>query len=70
MIHGDELDGLLIARELVRTLDPSTLKGTVRILGVANPLAMEGITRNTPIDMLDMNRLFPGLSQFFGELAQ
>ena len=60
MIHGDELDGLLIARELVRTLDPSTISGSVRILGVANPLAMEGITRNTPIDMLDMNRLFPG----------
>ena len=60
MIHGDELDGLLIARELVRTLDPSTMRGSVRILGVANPLAMEGITRNTPIDMLDMNRLFPG----------
>ena len=60
MIHGDELDGLLIARELVRALDPSTLRGSVSILGVANPLAMEGITRNTPIDMLDMNRLFPG----------
>jgi predicted deacylase len=60
MIHGDELDGLLIARALVRMLDPSALKGTIRILGVANPLAMEGITRNTPIDMLDMNRLFPG----------
>ena len=51
MIHGDELDGLLIARELVCTLDPSTINGSVRILGVANPLAMEGITRNTPIDM-------------------
>lgn len=60
MIHGDELDGLLIARELQRTLDPATLHGAVWILGVANPLAMEGITRNTPIDMLDMNRLFPG----------
>jgi len=60
MIHGDELDGLLIAPELVRTLDPSTINGSVRILGVANPLAMEGTTRNTPIDMLDMNRLFPG----------
>lgn len=60
MIHGDELDGLLIARELVRTLDPTSMRGTVRILGVANPLAMEGITRNTPIDMLDMNRQFPG----------
>jgi predicted deacylase len=60
MIHGDELDGLLIARELVRTLDPSAMRGSVHILGVANPLAMEGITRNTPVDMLDMNRLFPG----------
>ncbi|HEX6942835.1 MAG TPA: M14 family metallopeptidase, partial [Gemmatimonadaceae bacterium] len=52
-----------IARELVRSLDPSTIRGSVRILGVANPLAMEGITRNTPIDMLDMNRLFPGSSE-------
>ena len=60
MIHGDELDGLLITRELVRTLDPGAIKGSVWILGVANPLAMEGITRHTPIDMLDMNRLFPG----------
>jgi predicted deacylase len=32
MIHGDELDGLLIARELVRTLDPSALRGSVWIL--------------------------------------
>lgn len=60
MIHGDELDGLLIARELNRVLDPATLRGSVWILGVANPLAAEAITRNTPVDMLDMNRLFPG----------
>ncbi len=61
MIHGDELDGLLIARELVQLLDPSRMRGSVSILGVANPLAMEGISRNTPIDMLDMNRQFPGV---------
>lgn len=60
MIHGDELDGLLIARELVQAIDPRTLRGAVWILGVANPLAMEGVSRNTPTDMLDMNRLFPG----------
>ena len=29
MIHGDELDGLLIARELVQSLDPSDLRGSV-----------------------------------------
>jgi predicted deacylase len=60
MIHGDELDGLLIVRELWRTLDPTQLSGSLWLIPVANPLAMEAVTRNTPIDMLDMNRLFPG----------
>ncbi|MFN8061739.1 MAG: succinylglutamate desuccinylase/aspartoacylase family protein [Vicinamibacterales bacterium] len=60
MVHGDELDGLLIVRELWRTLDPAALRGSVWLMPVANPLAMEAISRNTPIDMLDMNRVFPG----------
>lgn len=60
MIHGDELDGLLIARELLRSVDPARLSGSLWILPVANPLAMEAIARNTPTDALDMNRLFPG----------
>jgi uncharacterized protein len=60
MIHGDELDGLLIVRELWRTVDPAELSGSLWLMPVANPLAMEAISRNTPIDMLDMNRLFPG----------
>jgi predicted deacylase len=60
VVHGDELDGLMIARELARALEPAQLAGSVWILPVANPLAMEGVSRNTPIDMLDMNRLFPG----------
>lgn len=60
LIHGDEFDGLLIAREVLSTLDPANMRGSVWILGVANPLALEGLSRNTPIDMLDMNRLFPG----------
>ena len=60
MIHGDEIEGLLILRELWRTIDAKELRGSLWLLPVANPLAMEAITRNTPIDMLDMNRLFPG----------
>jgi predicted deacylase len=60
LIHGDEFDGWLIAREVCEQLDPATLHGAVWILGVANPLALEGNSRNTPVDMLDMNRLFPG----------
>lgn len=60
MIHGDEIDGLLILRELWRSIDPADLRGSLWLLPVANPLAMEAIARNTPVDMLDMNRLFPG----------
>ena len=60
MVHGDELDGLLVTRELWRTVDPSELAGELWLLPVANPLAMEAVSRNTPIDMLDMNRVFPG----------
>lgn len=61
MVHGDEFDGLAIARELFETLQPAEMRGEVWILGVANPLAMEAVSRNTPLDMLDMNRVFPGL---------
>jgi predicted deacylase len=60
MIHGDEIDGLLIVRELWRTIEPDELSGSVWLMPVANPLAMEALTRNTPVDMLDLNRLFPG----------
>ena len=60
MVHGDEIEGLLIVRELWRTIDASELAGSLWLMPVANPLAMEAISRNTPIDMLDMNRLFPG----------
>jgi predicted deacylase len=60
MIHGDEIEGLLIVRELWRTITPEALSGSLWLMPVANPLAMEAMSRNTPIDMLDMNRQFPG----------
>ncbi|MCC6317278.1 MAG: succinylglutamate desuccinylase/aspartoacylase family protein [Gemmatimonadaceae bacterium] len=60
MIHGDELDGWLIIREFLRAMDEGLLRGSLRLLPVANPLGMEAIARNTPTDTLDMNRLFPG----------
>jgi len=60
MIHGDEIEGLLIVRELWRSIDAAQLRGSLWLLPVANPLAMEAISRNTPVDMLDMNRQFPG----------
>lgn len=62
MIHGDEIEGLLILRELWQSIDPASVTGTLWMAPVVNPLAFEAISRNTPIDMLDLNRNFPGAS--------
>jgi hypothetical protein len=60
MVHGDEIEGLLILRELWRAIDAANVTGTLWLVPVVNPLAFEAISRNTPIDMLDLNRNFPG----------
>jgi predicted deacylase len=59
-IHGDEIIAVQVIRELWESLDPDTVTGSIWFMPVANPLAFEALTRNTPIDMLDLNRNFPG----------
>lgn len=59
-IHGDEIPPLEVVRRVVGELDPGELRGTLRVMPVANPLALEGITRHTPQDMQNLNRVFPG----------
>ncbi len=59
-IHGDEYLPVEVVRRLVTGLDPQSLRGTVLAVPVANPLAFEAQTRNTPIDMVNLNRIFPG----------
>lgn len=60
LMHGDEPLPNVIIRRLLTELDPVKLKGTVLMLPVANPLAYEALSRNTPLDMTNMNRSFPG----------
>ena len=60
VIHGDEIIGSEIIRRVYNRLDESELSGTVKLLPVANPLAFESLTRNTPLDMNNLNRVFPG----------
>ncbi|MEH7346511.1 M14 family metallopeptidase [Bacillus sp. JJ1532] len=60
LVHGDEIIGAEIIRRVYNRLDESNLSGVVKLLPVANPLAFESMTRNTPLDMNNMNRLFPG----------
>lgn len=59
-VHGDEIVGIQIIRELWNLLAKEELNGSVWLMPIANPLAFEYLTRNTPLDMLDMNRTFPG----------
>lgn len=60
LIHGDEPLPNVILHRVLTELDPARLKGTVLIMPVANPLAYEYLSRNTPLDMTNMNRIFPG----------
>jgi predicted deacylase len=60
-MHGDEPLGVEVLRRLAGHLrDCEELHGTVVLLPVANPLAYERNTRHTPLDHLNLNRLFPG----------
>lgn len=59
-IHGDEVIGSEIIRRVYEFVDEEQLAGTLLLLPVANPMAFEGLSRNTPMDMNNLNRLFPG----------
>lgn len=63
--HGYEICQISVVRELVETLNPEDMKGTLILIPVANPIAFEMGTRGTWIDALwgdsgNMNRLWPG----------
>ncbi len=60
-VHGDEGPwGAWAIRKLLDTTNLDELKGTLRVIPVANPLAMQADKRNAPLDTLDLNRVFPG----------
>jgi predicted deacylase len=59
-IHGDEYLPMEVVRQVVTGIDPSSLHGSVLAIPVMNPLAFESQTRNTPHDMVNLNRVFPG----------
>jgi len=59
-IHGEEAVGVEIVYRFLAETDLSDLAGRLLVLPVANPFSYAGITRNTPIDMTNLNRIFPG----------
>ncbi len=71
-IHGDELDGQYIIFELIRhiKMHEDKLKGIIDIYPCVNPLGLDSGYRGIPMFDLDMNRVFPGMSNgAFAEYA-
>jgi N2-acetyl-L-2,4-diaminobutanoate deacetylase len=58
--HGNELEGPLVARRLIEWLPQAQTSGRIIVLPVLNPLAVQAWSRNTPLDGLNLNRVFPG----------
>ena len=59
-IHGDEPIGIEIIRRLLEELEAETFDGEIVALPVANAYAFAALTRSTPIDSANLNRVFPG----------
>lgn len=63
--HGDEGPWAALAIRSVLDLPKSVLRGKLRVIFTANPLAAEANTRNAPIDSpncIDLDGIFPGTS--------
>lgn len=60
-VHGDEIIGAEILRRFFGRLNEEKLSGTILLLPVANPLAFENLVRSSPLDMNNLNRVFPGM---------
>jgi len=59
-IHGDEPLGIEIVRRLLTELEGETFGGEIVALPVANAYAFAALTRSTPGDAANLNRVFPG----------
>jgi predicted deacylase len=59
-VHGDEPEGISAVFELSRELDPRSFQGRLILVPIANPPAFAANQRRSPIDSIDLNRVFPG----------
>ncbi len=58
-VHGDELNGVEIVRQVLESLDPAGVSGTLLGVPVANIHGFRRSSRYLP-DRRDLNRYFPG----------
>ncbi|PSP74717.1 deacylase [Halobacteriales archaeon QS_3_64_16] len=62
-IHGDEVTPLAVAQDLLRSLSPGALRGTLVCLPVLNPAGLRTTSRRSPYHHDDPNRYFPALDR-------
>ena len=58
-VHGNEINGVEMVRQLRTAVDPKRLAGTLILVVIANPIAFLNMARDLP-DGRDLNRFFPG----------
>lgn len=58
--HGDEYEGPVALLDLALHLEPSDIEGRVIIVPAFNFPAFKAASRVSPIDQLNLNRIFPG----------
>ncbi|MER9146939.1 succinylglutamate desuccinylase/aspartoacylase family protein [Mesorhizobium sp. M0871] len=58
--HGNELEGPIVARRVIEWLPEAQTCGRIIVVPELNPLAVQASTRNTPVDGVNLNRVYPG----------
>lgn len=59
-VHGDEFEGQIALRKLCLDLARDDISGSLLILPMVNAPAVISSSRVSPIDQLNLNRVFPG----------
>ncbi len=59
-VHGDEYEGIAAIPQVFRETEPQKLRGRLIMVPVCNAPAYEAAQRSSPIDGLNLARVFPG----------
>ena len=61
-VHGDEYEGVQAIQDVCRGLNPAEMSGRLIAAPVVNVAAHRAASRETPVDRLNLARVFPGKS--------
>ena len=59
-VHGDEYEGVEAIPQIYARVSPAELQGTLLLVPVCNVPAYETSQRSSPVDGLNLARVFPG----------